>query len=125
MASTRLKNSTNTYKREQQTYEKRFNNLSYVGQSLHKNNYLPGLGINAPRMNNGIIHNILSNNGADVESSLFGIGSTNLVIPKKETCANMNTLKDIQFFQAKPKSNNQFPLPLIIHNEERYEIFRR
>ena len=125
MASTRLRNSTYTYKREQQTYEKRFNNVSYVGQSLHKNNYLPGLGINAPRMTNGVIHNILSNNGADVESSLFGIGSTNLVNPKKETCADINNLKDIQFFQAKPESNNQFPLPLVVHNNERYEIFRR
>lgn len=125
MASTRLRNSTYTYKREQQTYEKRFNNVSYVGKSLHKNTYLPDLGINAPRMNNGVIHNILSNNGADVESSLFGIGSTNLVNPKKETCADINKLKDIQFFQAKPESNNQFPLPLVVHNNERYEIFRR
>ena len=125
MASTRLRNCTNTYKREQQTYQRNFNNVSYVGKSLHRNTYLPDLGINAPRMVNGVINNILSNNGADVESSLFGIGSTNLVNPKKETCADINKLKDIQFFEAKPKSNNQFPLPLVIHTDERYQIFRR
>ena len=125
MASTRLKNSSLAYKREQYEYTKSFNNRNYVGKILHNNPYLPDLGINAPRMVSGQIHNILSNNGLDVESALFGIGSTNLVNPKQKTCADINTLKDIQFFDPKPKSNKQFPLPLVVHTEERYEIFRR
>jgi hypothetical protein len=125
MASTRLKNSELTYKREQGSYKKSFRNINYVGKLLNENTYLPDLGINAPRMMNGINHNILSNNGADIESALFGIGSTNLVQPKKDTCGNMNQLKEVKFFNAKPESNNSIPEPLVVHTDERYQIFRR
>jgi len=125
MTSTNLKNSPLMYKREQNSLVKSYNNSSYVGKILHDINCLPGLGINAPYMPNGYNNNILSNNGPDIESALFGIGSTNLVQPKKKTCGNMNNLKDINFFNAKHESNNKIPLPLIIHENERYPIFRR
>tara|TARA_A100001011_G_C13855038_1_gene652535 strand:- start:88 stop:465 length:378 start_codon:yes stop_codon:yes gene_type:complete len=125
MASTRLKNAPMTYNREKNTYIKSYNNRSYVGKILNDNKYLPGLGINAPFMPNGMNNNILSNNGPDIESALFGIGSTNLVQPKKPTCGNMNHLQDVNFFKAKAESNNKIPEPLVVHNNERYTIFRR
>ena len=125
MASTRLKNSKSTYNREQSTHKHRFSHISYVGKILNENNHLPDLGINAPYMPNGLNHNILSNNGVNIESTLFGIGSTNLVQPKKETCGNMNKLENVKFFKAKPDSNYKIPEPLVIETNERYEIFRR
>ena len=60
MASTRLKNAPMTYNREKNTYIKSYNNRSYVGKILNDNKYLPGLGINAPYMPNGINNNILT-----------------------------------------------------------------
>ena len=41
----------------------------------------------------------LDYNGIDVESSLFGINSTNLVTPQKEVYAQPKQLQNVQFFQ--------------------------
>mgnify|MGYP001234513193 CR=1 FL=1 len=125
MTSTNLKNSPLMYKIEQNTYIKSYNNTSYVGKILHDQNFLPSLGINAPFMPNGFNNNILSNNAPDIESALFGIGSTNLVQPKQKTCGDMKHLNDISFFNAKHESNSKIPLPLIVHKNERHTIFRR
>lgn len=125
MASTHLKNSTMTYKSEQLAKHRIFDNKIYNGKILHNKNYFPGLGINAPHIGNGINNNVLSNNGADIESALFGIGSTNLVQPKAPVCADMNNLNTINFFELKHESNNLIPEPLVVHNQERYTIFRR
>jgi hypothetical protein len=125
MASTRLKNSPLTYKVEQQEIHKCHKNKMYNGKILHDNSYLPELGINAPYMPNGLNNNILSNNGPDIESSLFGIGSTNLVQPKAPTCAQLNNMQNVIFFDPKPQSNQFIPEPLVISTQERYTIFRR
>ena len=125
MASTRMKNAPNTYKREMSSYNKYYESNTYVGKILHNQNYTPGLGMNYPTIPNGINTNVLSTNGADIESSLFGIGSTNLVQPKGPVTANINSLNEIKFFNPKPESNNNIPEPLVIHNNERYAIFRR
>tara|TARA_X000000368_G_C23033136_1_gene713466 strand:- start:531 stop:908 length:378 start_codon:yes stop_codon:yes gene_type:complete len=125
MASTRLKNAPNTYKREMYSYNKGYENNIYVGKILHNQNFSPGLGMNYPTIPNGINTNILSSNGADIESSLFGIGSTNLVQPKGPLTANLNNMNDINFFNPKPESNNNIPEPLVIQKQERYTIFRR
>ena len=125
MASTRLKNSPYTYKREMDTYNKSYQNNLYVGKILHNQNYMPGLGMNYPTIPNGINNSVLSSNGADIESSLFGIGSTNLVQPKGPVTAEMKNIGDIKFFEAKPESNKSIPEPLVVHKNERYTIFRR
>ena len=125
MASTRLKNAPNMYKREVNKYNKHYSNNTYVGKVLHDKTYLPGLGMNYPSFNSGINNSILSSNGADIESALFGIGSTNLVQPKAPVSAQMNNLSNISFFDAKPETNNMIPEPLVVHNQERYTIFRR
>ena len=125
MASTRLKNSPLTYKVEQKEIYKSHQNKMYDGKIFHNKSFLPELGINAPYMPNGLNHNILSNNGPDIESSLFGIGSTNLVQPKPATCAQLNNVKNVLFFNPKPESNEYIPEPLVISNQERYTIFRR
>tara|TARA_B100000674_G_C37898072_1_gene942322 strand:- start:1160 stop:1537 length:378 start_codon:yes stop_codon:yes gene_type:complete len=125
MASTRLKNAPMSYKREMNTYNKSYNNNTYVGKILHNQNFSPGLGMNYPTIPNGINNSVLSQNGADIESSLFGIGSTNLVQPKAPVVAQLNNIGQMNFFDAKPESNDNIPEPLVIHNNERYTIFRR
>lgn len=125
MASTRLKNAPNMYKREVNKFNKNYSNNTYVGQVLHNKTYMPGLGMNYPNFHSGINNSILSSNGADIESSLFGIGSTNLVQPKAPVSANLHNMSSISFFDAKPETNNMIPEPIVIHNQERYTIFRR
>jgi len=125
MTSTRLKNSPMMYKEEQYQIHNFYNKNMYTGKLLHDKTFLPDLGLNAPYMPNGINHNILSNNGPDIESSLFGIGSSNLVQPKPPTCGSMNKLKNVKFFECKAKSNDLIPEPLVVSTQERYTIFRR
>ena len=125
MASTRLKNAPNTYKREMYSYNKCYENNLYVGKILHNQIFSPGLGMNYPTIPNGINNSVLSSNGADIESSLFGIGSTNLVQPKAPVNAQIKNMSEIKFFDAKPETNNEIPEPLVVHKNERYTIFRR
>ena len=125
MASTRLKNSPLMYKSEQVQINNGHAHKMYEGKILHNENYLPDLGINAPYMPNGLNSNILSNNGPDIESALFGIGSTNLVQPKEPTCAQFTNMDHIKFFDIIPDSNNLIPEPLVVSTQERYTIFRR
>lgn len=125
MTSTRLKNAPNAYKRQMDSFNKSYENNIYVGKILHNQNYFPGLGMNYPTIPNGINSNILSSNGADIESSLFGIGSTNLVKPQAPISVNLNNMNNIDFFNPKPQSNNVIPEPLVVSTQERYTIFRR
>ena len=116
MASTRMKNAPNTYKREMSSYNKYYESNTYVGKILHNQNYTPGLGMNYPTIPNGINTNVLSTNGADIESSLFGIGSTNLVQPKPKVNPSINKRKYCKWFSR----NNVFlPAPLVIEKSQR------
>ena len=62
-------------------------------------------------MTNGYNNDILSNNASDIESALFGIGSTNLVRAKAPVVAKLNCLPNKKFFN-KPKSF--IPEPLVV-----------
>ena len=125
MADTSLKNSKGWYCQGQQAIREQFDHNMWKYKCISDNTLFPCMGINMPMMTNGYNNNILSNNASDIESALFGIGSTNLVQPKKDTCGNMNQLKEVKFFKAKPDSNNTIPEPLVVHTDERYQIFRR
>ena len=52
-------------------------------------------------MTTGYNNNILSNNAADIESSLFGIGSTNLVEKKPDVNPSINKLKYCKYSEYK------------------------
>ena len=62
------------------------NNLMQYNTARHQaipdTSRLPTSGINGGVMKGGYNNNVLSNNTADVESSLFGIGLSNLVEKK-------------------------------------------
>ena len=59
----------------------------------------------------------LSNNPIDIESSLFGIGSTNLVQPQQPIYPSLRNLETIKFFER--PNEVIMPQPLIINNDQR------
>ena len=77
----------------------------------------PCAGINMPMMTNGYNNKIrLSKNASDIESALFGIGSTNLVKPKAPVVPKLNRMPHIAFFNRLPVF---LPEPLVIENCQR------
>lgn len=81
MASTRNRNTPGDYALEKQAYAHKFNFMdhnasSYVG--IAYNTMLPGDGLVGMKAD----ARVLSRNPWDIESDLFGIGSTNLEEPK-------------------------------------------
>ncbi|OUU30815.1 MAG: hypothetical protein CBB97_00765 [Candidatus Endolissoclinum sp. TMED37] len=116
MASTQLKNSKGMFKLQQNLNNEHLNYNKYKHQSIPINSHFPNLGINQGNMKAGFHNNILSNNPCDIESSLFGISSTNLVQPSFNPTPSLNTLNDKSFFDL---PNAFLPNPLIIENNQR------
>tara|TARA_X000000950_G_C13921406_1_gene663651 strand:+ start:20506 stop:20874 length:369 start_codon:yes stop_codon:yes gene_type:complete len=122
MASTHLKNCPGEYKKEQTALNHQKLQRTYKQQSIPYNSEHPAYGINMPRMIGGYYNNVLSNNPSDIESSLYGIGSTNLHKPNSQVKPSLNKLNDVTFFEKHAKF---IPEPLIIENKQRPTIFRR
>lgn len=114
MASTRNLNTPGDYKMENQMYE---NNLNYL---IDKNNmygvpkdtYFPGNGLLMGR----IASENLANNYCDIESELFGIGSTNLVDPKPEVKPDIYSFKNLNIMN---RVKMVIPEPLKINENQR------
>jgi hypothetical protein len=114
MASTRNLNTPGDYKMENQMYE---NNLNYL---IDKNNmygvpkdtYFPGNGLLMGR----IASENLANNYCDIESELFGIGSTNLVNPKPEVKPDIYSFKNLNIMN---RVKMVIPEPLKINENQR------
>lgn len=116
MASTNMKNATGYYCEQHKRFNKISNSQTDVNISKHEDNCLPDLGIINGMMTTGYNNNILSNNAADIESSLFGIGSTNLVEKQMDVKPSMNKLKHCKWF---PRNNVFLPEPLVIEKSQR------
>tara|TARA_Y100000389_G_C17467334_1_gene526845 strand:+ start:78 stop:446 length:369 start_codon:yes stop_codon:yes gene_type:complete len=122
MASTRNINTSHDYRRAQ--CEKRH----FYQLNLEKRDAKPDVcafpkaGVLFDKMPGGYNNNTLSNNAADIESFLFGIGSTNLAKPLVLPKPSMNNLKSVPFFE---NSATIVPNPLVIEREQRPVIFRR
>ena len=58
----------------------------------------------------------LSANPIEIESALFGIGSTNLVTPQKPVCPKLKQLPTIHFFE---RNKLVMPEPFILDQNER------
>ena len=89
MASTRSKNTPGNYSNEQSAFTKyvQYNTIhESVGEVYHPGNGL--MGLKCPS-------HVLSMNAPDVESALFGIGSTNLVQPNTPTVPSFTPLKHL------------------------------
>jgi len=114
MASTRNKNSIRDYSSEQRIFQdinsyQTFQNSAY-GEA-HTTN-LPGLGFNCA----SIPREKLSGNPIDIESTLFGIGSTNLVEPQAPVHPQLNCVKHKDIID---KVEFVMPEPLVIEKNQR------
>lgn len=112
MASTNNKNMKNEYCLEQRINDGICNDRLYEQRRTAYSNALPCFGVNVGYMPN----NVLSFNATDIESSLYGVGSTNLVNQKKEMTPRLKKLPGVSFFD-RPQS--VLPEPLVIENNQR------
>lgn len=97
MASTRDKNSQGNYALEQRALKRVRENLEfYNGPNGHA--YKPAL----PEFYNisRIPADVLSSNPTDIESSLWGINSGNLVSPMPKVVPHLKKLSTVSFFET-------------------------
>ncbi len=116
MASTRNKNTQGNYNLEQRDSALSASYKLYANSS-HGSAYQtqnPGNGLNPGK----IPGNKLSHNTADIESFLFGIGSTNLVNPEKshKPSPELVKLSSVNIFD---KPNTIMPVPLYLDKNQR------
>jgi hypothetical protein len=93
MASTRNKNTPGDYKQEKSAYKKSCNYNTYASYGVPEQSYFPGLGIAGAKM----ATTELASNPYDIESTLFGIGSTNLETPTPEVLPDIKQHKTLNF----------------------------
>ena len=114
MASTRNLNTPGDYKKQRSEHANflLYNSLSAYGDPKHV--YMPGNGLMPAKT----CRDKLASNACDIESDLFGIGSTNLVTPKGPVKPRMNNLKSLDVFDKptyfvvnpRPVNSNQRPM---------------
>lgn len=115
MSSTRNLNTKTDYCQEQDTFQR---NMDY---NLFKNSQygksyrpaIPNKGIGVPNFT----MEERSTNGVDVESELFGIGSTNLVKPRNRFIPNPYNLPNICLYE---NDSTIIPKPLVVEKNQRY-----
>ena len=117
MASQSLKNDFEMYCQDQ-TRQQRFI-LTKLDKDTHirKERCIPDLGINMQGMPGGYNNHVLSNNTADIESNLFGIGATNLAKPKSHRFnPSINNRNNCKFFD---RPAFVMPSNLVVDNNQR------
>ena len=112
MASTRNINMKNEYCLEQRMNTEICKDRTYEHRRTAYNTALPCFGINVGHMPN----NVLSFNATDIESNLYGVGSTNLVKPEREFTPRLKKLPGVSFFD---RPETVIPEPLVIENNQR------
>lgn len=116
MSSTRTKNTTGNYDLEQWSHGRNVDwcTAEYRGPPLQT--YYPGDGLLAGTVS----RTQLSVNSCDIESMLFGIGSTNLVIPQEPLEAQIKELKSLNVHTKIPLL---IPANLVVQPNQR-PLFR-
>ena len=120
MASTRNKNAPGDYKLEQQAFARNLDANLYK-YSSNGMAYTPGLPVGGSAPPSLMWRDALSGNPIEIESSLFGINSTNLVNPASAVVPQLKTLRDTKFFDRMPivmpqdlvvpSNQRSFPVP--------------
>jgi hypothetical protein len=114
MASTRNKNTTGNFVAERSINNNTvdyFTNNSYsFGTPL--TTYYPGDGL----LHGRVASENLAHNNIDIETQLFGIGSTNLVKPKINQYPELKPIQSLSIIDRIPII---IPEPLIIHKDQR------
>jgi|UniRef100_A0A6C0LPJ5 hypothetical protein len=98
MASTRNKNTPGDYTAELRSIEQHINYNTYHSYGVPQSTYLPGDGLLQGR----VAPDQLSHNSSDIESFLWGIGSTNLVNPLPPTNPEIKQLKSLAVMDKIP-----------------------
>jgi hypothetical protein len=102
MASTRNKNTPGNYAMEQWSLQKQYSERTYLQKP--NQTLFAGDGL----LSGKIAGRDLAKNDCDIESFLFGIGSTNLVqplapvVPQIESIASLNVIHKIPMIQPNP-----------------------
>lgn len=119
MASTRNKNTPSDYGLEQSAYDQYRNWVSYPHSSYGESysNAIPCMGITPSHMP----RTAFSSNSIEIESSLWGINSTNLVEKQPDVIPELRTIPMESFFDTIPmimpktlivsKTQRPFPIP--------------
>ena len=116
MASTRNKNTIGDYKMEQQRYLSKCSYLTYEPYGKPQKTVFSGDGLLAGR----VAAENLSSNSCDIESKLWGIGSTNLVNPQPDVTPDVYRLESMTFIDRLPLL---VPEPLNLAKDQR-PLFR-
>lgn len=114
MASTRNKNEAGDYKQQQSINHRIDNYMSYINSAPAQayTNHFPGDGLlMGSNARESFCHNYV-----DVETELFGIGSTNLVKPRAKITPQLETPKSLNIID---RLTVLVPEPLIIQKDNR------
>jgi hypothetical protein len=112
MASTSNKNTAGNYDQEQISFQKLRNYDDYLGRVVNTRTCLPGNGLLIGKMT----PMVLSQNYTNIESELFGIGSTNLSSPKAPIVPQLKSLYSLDIFD---KDRIIIPQPLVVEKFQR------
>lgn len=113
MSSTRNKNTQGDYFLEQARFHDHLSYNQYQGHGVNDTTYLPDQGLLAGKLHGSL----LSHNNHDIESYLYGIGSTNLVsLAPHEITPQLKTLKHLS---VSDKLYFVMPEPLVVKKHER------
>ena len=112
MASTRNRNTTSDYKLEQLQNTNHLENNLYVNYGRPSSECFPEL-YNPSKLS----RDALANNAIDIESTLRGIGASNLVKPCEPPAPSLRTLPYKQFFDRQQAV--VMPYPLVMDNNQR------
>lgn len=124
MASTRNKNTCGDYYLEGRQNVGIMDNRLYEQRRIAYQTSFPDAGIHVGHMPN----TVLSHNAIDLESSLFGIGSTDLTLPPNSEHSShvreyenpkLKSLPSVAFFERLPVF---IPEPLVIETHQRHQI---
>ena len=112
MSSTRSRNTPGNYCIEEWSYNKQSAYSTYKDYAFATPTYLAGDGLVQGR----IPDTELANNPKDIESFLFGIGSTNLVTPQAPVKPELKHIPSLDIMKKIPLI---MPINLVVHNDQR------
>jgi hypothetical protein len=114
MASTRNNNTSGDYCLQQNSYKHFLDYTQFKNSQLGMayTNAIPCMGITPSHMP----REAFSTNSIEIESSLFGINSTNLVNPQTPVKPNLINLPNVSYFD---RLTNYMPEPLVVEKNQR------
>ena len=112
MASTRNKNTPGNYNLEDKAYIDRYSMIMDMSKRTPNQKTLAGNGL----LHGKVASRDLATNYTDIESTLFGIGSTNLVKPLPQVIPEIHSYPSLNIIQKIPMI---IPSPVYIDTKQR------